>query len=347
MGQPNPTIIGENDYAIAVQRIKDSHLPSSRQASLTCQLNVVHSLLKKWGFSHYFSRVEHQVPFLVFWLGNSFLSDPPHCRRKEPEQALTGSLMVSFHRPCLERFFLSQCFLKYPLNISFSARFLQSIALRSCIRRQTLDSGDTKRESARQYTRFLILTSRFRSFHPVLDINTPCPFGHTVITRRKEDPKALALCLKLSRKRSKPRVDGYQPSMENHAPTRVPAQESFRQRKPGEPFPLTNQTDADRRINQVDQVFLKKKGQNFGRKRESEREMGMKKTPLLGITKNILLRPWNPLGNLQQKKMFMASQVTQRCLVISIQVIYILPQIREAQTQERVKTCFGAQRRPG
>lgn len=48
----------------------------------------------------------------------------------------------------------------------------------------------------------------------VLDINTPWsrPFGHTVIARRKEDPKALALCLKLSRKRSKPRVDGYQPN---------------------------------------------------------------------------------------------------------------------------------------
>lgn len=50
----------------------------------------------------------------------------------------------------------------------------------------------------------------------VLDINTPWsrPFGHTVLTRRKEDPKALALCLKLSRKRSKPRVDRYQPSRE-------------------------------------------------------------------------------------------------------------------------------------
>lgn len=34
----------------------------------------------------------------------------------------------------------------------------------------------------------------------------------------EEKTKALALCLKLSRKRSKPRVDGYQPSMENHAP---------------------------------------------------------------------------------------------------------------------------------
>lgn len=43
----------------------------------------------------------------------------------------------------------------------------------------------------------------------VLDINTPWsrPFGHTVITRRKEDPKALALCLKLSRKRSKPGIN--------------------------------------------------------------------------------------------------------------------------------------------
>ncbi|KAI5409128.1 hypothetical protein KIW84_054797 [Lathyrus oleraceus] len=40
------------------------------------------------------------------------------------------------------------------------------------------------------------------SFHPVLDINTPGsrPFGHTVIIRRKEYPKALALCIKLTYK---------------------------------------------------------------------------------------------------------------------------------------------------
>ncbi|CAI8593838.1 unnamed protein product [Vicia faba] len=52
------------------------------------------------------------------------------------------------------------------------------------------------------------------SFHQVLDINTPGsrPFGHIVIIRRKEYPKALALCIKLirielweeKRKREKP-----------------------------------------------------------------------------------------------------------------------------------------------
>lgn len=52
--------------------------------------------------------------------------------------------------------------LPYPLNISFSARFPQkSIALRSCIRRHQIDSGDTLRESASQYTtRIPRLTSR-------------------------------------------------------------------------------------------------------------------------------------------------------------------------------------------
>lgn len=64
----------------------------------------------------------------------------------------------------------------------------------------------------------------------VLDINFPrsYPFGTPKVIRREEDPATLASCLKMSRKRSKPRLDGYKPYIEAW---RIMLQQGYKPRK--------------------------------------------------------------------------------------------------------------------